>query len=389
MKKLFISNAEILCGNTFLKNCGMLVKDGKIADFCAEAPSDCEVTDACGKLVIPGFIDIHVHGGGGSDFMDGTLQAFRTVSKTHCLCGTTSMCPTTVACPPKVLYGIFETYKQFKVQSEYSDFLGVHLEGPFISEQMKGAQNPNFIIAPQKDLLEQILEKGKDVISRISLAPELEGMDSAIPKIKEFGAVLAIAHSNADCQQTINAFNMGVNLITHLYCSTPSVRKINQKLYAGIVEAYYLLDNMKAELIGDGCHVPKEVICMVNKLKSAKNVCLITDAMRAAGTNAKESYLGAKIPENRVIIEKGVAKLPDRSSFAGSIATMDKVFKNAVCNAKLPIETVSQMMSLTPAEIMGADKYKGVLNIGYDADFLIIDSEYNVEKVFVRGECKK
>ena len=146
---------------------------------------------------------------------------------------------------------------------------------------------------------------------------------------------------------------------------------------------------MKAEIIGDGCHVPKQVIAMARRFKGTENICLITDAMRAAGTDFTESYLGEVLPENRVIIEAGVAKLPDRSFYAGSIATMDRVFKNAVLNVGLSIEDTSAMMSKTPANIVGAGAYKGVLDIGYDADFLVIDKNMEVEKVYVRGDCKK
>lgn len=386
---LYVTNAKILTPNGFVENVGMTVDDGKITAFTPKCPENAEVLDCGGKLVIPGFIDIHLHGGGGFDFMDGSLEAFEEISKAHCLHGTTSMCPTTVSCPLETMFAFFDLYEEAKSKGRYSDFIGVHLEGPFISMEFKGAHNPNYIITPDSETLLKVLERGKGIITRISLAPELEHMDTAIPMIKSKGISVALAHSNTDCEGTLEAYAKGVDLITHLYCTTPSVRKINQKVHAGIIEAFYLADGMRAELIGDGCHVPKQVIRLVHKLKGADKMCLITDAMRAAGTDVTESYLGAIIPENRVIIEDGVAKLPDRSFYAGSIATMDRVFKNAVCNALLPVEEVSKIMSATPAKLAGVDKYKGILEVGYDADFLVIDGNMDVESVFVRGDRKK
>lgn len=389
MKKQYITNAKILIKDSFHSDIGMVVADGKITSFTVNAPEDCEIIDCGGKTVIPGFVDIHLHGGGGSEFIDGTLEAFETVAKTHCLHGTTSLCPTPASCSLGSLYKLFDIYREAKKVARYSDFLGIHLEGPFLSLENKGAQNANYIISPTKELMAELLERGKGVVKRISFAPENEGMYNCIDMAKDADIVLAIAHSNIQYEETEDVYNKGVRLITHLFNATTTIRKVNQIVRAGIVEAFYTLPEMKAEIIGDGCHVPKQVIAMARSFKGTDNICLITDAMRAAGTDVTESYLGEVLPENRVIIEAGVAKLPDRSFYAGSIATMDRVFKNAVLNVGLSIEDTSAMMSKTPAKLMGAGSYKGVLDIGYDADFLVIDENMDVEKVYVRGECKK
>ena len=389
VKKLFVTNARILTPNGYVSDKGMAVENGKITAFQSDAPDGAEIVDAGGKLVIPGFVDIHLHGGGGSEFIDGTLQAFETVAKTHCLHGTTSLCPTPASCSLESLYRLFDVYKDAVKNTKYSDFLGIHLEGPFLSLENKGAQNANYIISPTKELMSELLERGKGVVARISFAPENEGMQNCIEMARDAGILLAIAHSNIQYEETEAVYNRGVRLITHLFNATTTIRKVNQIVRAGIVEAFYTLPEMKAEIIGDGCHVPKQVIAMARKFKGTENICLITDAMRAAGTDVTESYLGEVLPENRVIIEAGVAKLPDRSFYAGSIATMDRVFKNAVLNVGLPVEDISVMMSKTPAMLMGAGERKGVLDTGYDADFLFIDENFDVERVFVRGECKK
>jgi len=389
MKKQFVTNARILIKNSFSDDLGMVIQNGKIVGFAKNAPADCEMIDCGGKTVIPGFVDIHIHGGGGSEFIDGTPEAFEAVARTHCLHGTTSLCPTPASCSLESLYKLFDVYRDAAKNGKYSDFLGIHLEGPFLSLENKGAQNANYIISPTKELMRELLERGEGVVKRISFAPENEGMYNCIDMAKEAGILLAIAHSNIQYEETEDVYNKGVRLITHLFNATTTIRKVNQIVRAGIVEAFYTLPEMKAEIIGDGCHVPKQVIAMARRFKGTENICLITDAMRAAGTDVAESYLGEVLPENRVIIEAGVAKLPDRSFYAGSIATMDRVFKNAVLNVGLSIEDTSAMMSKTPANIVGAGAYKGVLDIGYDADFLVIDENMEVEKVYVRGDCKK
>ena len=182
---------------------------------------------------------------------------------------------------------------------------------------------------------------------------------------------------------------MGFNHVTHLYSNTPGIRKINQTVYAGIPEAVYLTDGISVELIGDGKHVPKEAMQMVLKLKGAENVSLVTDAMRAAGQNVTESYLGKICPEARVIVEDGVAKLPDRTFYAGSIATSEIAFRNAVMNYDIPITDVTTMMSAAPAKFLGIGDKKGSIKVGYDADLVITDLSCNVENVIVGGRQVK
>ena len=164
------------------------------------------------------------------------------------------------------------------------------------------------------------------------------------------------------------------------------MRKINQIVYAGVPEAAYLLDDMSIELIGDGKHVAREVMHLALKIKGTDKVSLVTDAMRAAGTSVTESYLGKVRPEARVIVEDGVAKLPDRSFYAGSIATSEIAFRNAVMNYGIPIETVSKMMSANPARRLGVADKKGKIAVGYDADLVLTDKGCNVKRVFVAGK---
>lgn len=386
MKK-YIINGELVLPDKTLN--GILVIDNGIISGIVEDKDACvdgEIIDARGGIVLPGFIDTHVHGGGGCDFMDGTKEEFEQVLKTHLCHGTTSVMPTTVSCSFDSLFKVFDIYRQVRDNAP-SNLLGLNLEGPFISMKSKGAQNPLYIKNPTKEETDILFEKGGDVIGRISCAPELEGAGYLAQKCRENGVWLSVAHSDAVCEEVLEAYEQGFNHITHMYSGTTTFRKVGQVVHVGIVEAAYLIDNMEVELIGDGKHAPKELINMVVKIKGDKRVTLVTDAMRASGTDDTTSYLGEKKPENLVIVEEGVAKLPDRSSYAGSIATMDKVFKNAVTNVGLSLCTASKLVSANPARLAGA-KGKGIIQAGMDADIVIMNRDYEVEYVLVNGDIK-
>mgnify|MGYP000862952492 CR=1 FL=1 len=385
---MFIKNSNIVTADKVITNAVLVIEDAKIAGITQtiEIPEAADVIDADGGYVVPGFIDIHIHGGGGYDFMDGTLEGFNSIGDIHCKHGTTSMVPTTVACTEKELFSLFPIFRKAVANSKTVQFLGMHLEGPFISFEMKGAQRADCIITPSDYIVDKILDYAGDIVIRCSGAPEIEGMKKVGKKMVDRGILMAVAHSNATCEQILEAYDYGFSHITHLYCSTPSVRKVNQKVHAGVVEAAYLLDDMTVEIIGDGVHIPKELMQMVVKFKGAGKTVIISDAMRAAGTNATESYLGSGASKNPVIIEGCVAKLPDRSSFAGSVATSDAIFRNAVLLNGLSIIDVCKMMSLTPAKIIGVDSRKGSIKKGKDADIVVMNKKLEVEKVFVKGK---
>lgn len=386
MAKTAILNGRVVLPDRVLEHSGVLIDGEAIAavgNF--SLPPDAAIVDAKAGLILAGFIDVHLHGGGGSDFMDGQADGFAAIAHTHCLHGTTSMAATTLSCPYEEMQQLFELYRTAAAHSTTADFLGIHLEGPYLSQQMKGAQNPAYIRNPTKKEVDRLLRDAGDMIVRCSCAPEIEGIDYLAASMREAGIRLAIGHSDATCEQVLKASALGFRHITHMYCATPSIRKINQRIYGGVVEAAYLLDDMTFELIGDGRHIPPELMHLALKLKGEDKVLLITDAMRAAGTPATESFLGPNRPENRVIIEDNVAKLPDRTSFAGSIATCDRVFRNAYETVGLPLPVITKWMSLNPARHLGVEEEKGSLETGKDADIVIMDALNTVQHVYVRG----
>jgi len=362
----------------------LLIDDGKIAGVGHFDEAEAEVIDAKGGYVLPGFVEIHTHGCGGYDFGDLTKEAFVKAAECYKEHGATTVLPTTVSCSDEDLIKLFDLFREIK-ENTLITLPGLHLEGPYLSMEMKGAQNPAFVRSPDERSVKRLTDNS-DIIRMITAAPEIEGADYLAEQMAKAGIVLSVGHSAATAKDMTDAFDKGFRHVTHIYCATTSNRKIGQTVYSGIVEAAYLLDGMYVELIGDGKHIPKETMQLALKIKGSDHINLTTDSMRAAGTDLKESYLGAISPDNRVIIEEGVAKLPDRSSYAGSIATSDMMLRNAVLNYDIPLIDAVNMLSLTPATIVGIEDRKGSLDKGKDADIVITDKKFNILKVLT---CKE
>ena len=383
MSYLLIKNGNVITGENVIKK-DILIKNNIIldADFGGDIPEDCKITDAEGMYVSPGFVDIHFHGGGGYDFMDCTEEAFLGISRTQLLNGTTTAVPTAVSSEMKNIVKLIRTFK--KCKDLCPNFYGIHLEGPFISKNQKGAHKEHLLHSPTNEEIERLLSEGKDVIKRITAAPELDNMAYFAEKMLENGISLAVGHSDATSDIALDAFKKGFSHVTHLYSATPSVRKINQEVKAGVVEAAYLDDNVTVELIADGKHAAKDALRLAVKIKGTDKVALVTDALRPAGTDAKESYLGEICPENRVIIEDGVAKLPDRSSFAGSIATCIMLLERGVNHYGLKLTDAVKMLTETPARILGIDNIGKIAN-SFEADIVIFNKNFKTEKVILKG----
>lgn len=385
--RLFVTGGQVVHPDG-VRQGTLVIEDGRIldADFHGETPAGAQETDARGRYVLPGLVEIHAHGGGGCDFMDATCEAFETVLLTHMRHGVTTLLPTTVACEAEDMRRLFTVYRAMRQERLGAALGGLHLEGPFISQAMRGAQNPAHIRSPKRDEVDALMEEAGDLIRLITAAPELPGAEYLARRAGERGIALSCGHSDATFDEIARGYEWGFGHITHLYSNTPTVRKINQRVCAGVLEFAYLTDGMRVELIGDGRHVPREVLRLALKIKGADRINLTSDAMRAAGTDAQESYLGAICPENRVIIEDGVAKLPDRSFYAGSIATADRMLRWAVNECGVSLHEAVRMLSMTPAKVVGLQDRKGSLEAGKDADFLLLDTALQIEQVYLRGE---
>jgi N-acetylglucosamine-6-phosphate deacetylase len=314
--------------------------------------------------VAPGFIDIHVHGGGGYDFMDANETAFLKIAETHLQYGTTSMLPTTLTAGKDEMLKTLAAYESAnKKNINGAKLLGMHLEGPYIAMNQRGAQDPQFIRDPDPAEYEAILSQ-YSCIKRWSAAPELKGAIAFGRYVRSKNILPAIAHTDAIYEEVLEAFNNGYTLITHLYSAMSGVTRKNAYRYAGVIESAYIIDDMDVEIIADGIHLPSPLLKLIYKIKGPDRIALITDAMRAAGTSEEESILGSIEHGLKVIVEDGVAKLPDRSSFAGSVATADRLVRTMISMAGVPITDAVKMITDTPARILGISDKKGSLTAG-------------------------
>jgi N-acetylglucosamine-6-phosphate deacetylase len=390
MNRIKIHNGQLILHDRIIPNGSLLIEDGKIL---AVGEGDLEFSDARlinakGNYVSPGFIDIHVHGGGDHDFMDGTEEAFLKVAALHAAHGTTSMLPTTLTADKEGILRTVELYEKVKDKNHAgAAFIGLHLEGPYFSMNQRGAQDPKYIRDPDPAEYLEILQHGAS-IKRWSAAPERKG---AI----EFGKILAargilpsMAHTDAIYEEALEAFEHGYTLLTHFYSAMSGVTRKNAFRYAGVVEAGYLHDDLDVEIIADGVHLPAPLLKLIYKIKGPDRIALITDAMRGAGMPEGNSILGNKETGLTVIIEDGVAKLPDRSSFAGSVATTDRLVRTMLSVAEVPMVEAIRMITHTPARIMNMQNHIGSLKVGLDADINIFDENIQLKHTILKGKIE-
>ena len=387
--RLIIQNGKVIFPEMIVENLTVVIENGTITDILdkgAFIPADTDVViDASNKYVSSGFIDIHTHGGGGHDFMDGTVEAYLGAAETHAKYGTTALLPSTLTSTTDELFKTFTIYKEaVKRNNKGAKFLGLHLEGPYFAYNQRGAQDPKYLRNPEPEEYNAIMAASDDIV-RWSLAPELPGALEFAKVLRERNILTAVAHSDAIYEEVLDAYDAGFTLATHLYSGMSTITRRNAYRYAGVVEAAYLIDGMDVEIIADGVHLPKSLLQFVYKFKGPDRTALCTDSMRGAGMPDGESILGSLEKGQTVIIEDGVAKLPDRTAFAGSVATTDRLVRTMVHVAEVPLVEAVRMMTLTPARILHIDRQKGSIQKGKDADIVIFDYNINVSTTIIEG----
>ena len=356
-------------------------EDGKITAITNENLPFDEEYDANGDYVSPGFIDIHVHGGNGYEFVDGTREAVIEATNIHAERGTTTIFPTISAYDYEKTANALDAITEYKNDKDIlADIPGAHLEGPYFSPKQGGAQDPKYIRTPDKAEYEKLYSEYSAIISRWSYAPELPGADEFLDFLNEKNIVAAAAHTDAEYSHVKKAFDNGMRLITHLYSATSTIIRRDGFRVLGVIESAYLLDDMDVETIADGCHLPPELLKLVFKGKGEEHMCLVTDAIRHGGMTDIENATcqNGNMP---YIIEDGVAKLQDRSAFAGSIATTDVLVRTCVKKAGIPLVSAVNMITRNPARIMKLTD-RGELREGLRADILVFDEDINIKKIW-------
>lgn len=379
-----ISNGIVLAGGKELKT-NVYLEDNKILNITDEDMVFDKEIDACGMYVSPGFVDIHIHGAAGYDFLDGTKEAYEKISEEVAKHGATAIVPTLTSSTKESMKTAISTFDKVKKSgTNGAKLLGIHLEGPYFAASQKGAQDENQIRDFDKTEYEEIASMS-DSLLRWTAAPERTGAEEFGKYMKSKNVLACIGHSDADSKTAQKAFANGFSHVTHLYSCTSTVHRKNAFRYAGIIETAYLNDDMTVEIIADGIHLPDDLLKLVYKIKGADKIALITDSMRGAGMPDGESVLGGLSDGLKVIIEDGVAKLPDRSAFAGSVAFCDRLVRNMMKMAGVSLCDAVKMASETPAKILGM-KDIGKLSAGYAADVVIFDSEINIHKTIIDGK---
>ena len=342
------------------------------------------IIDVKGAYLSPGFIDTHTHGAGGYDFMQG-LDSIYGAAKAHMAHGTTTLLPTTTTGSKQDLLDYVELFNQVDPEKPGCPSIpGLHLEGPYFAASQAGAQNPAYLRNPEPEEYEEVMQR-TDRIRRWSFAIELPGSERFLNRLREEGIISSLAHSDATCEEVMRAYDNGLACLTHFYSCMATVRRVHAYRVAGAIEAGYLLDDLYVEAIADGCHLPAELLRLIYKIKGSDRICLVTDSMSAAGMPDGPYELGG-VP---CIKEDGVAKLMDRSAFAGSVATTDRLVRTFHKLTGAPLYEVVKMMSLTPAKLLGIDSRTGSISKGKDADLLVFGEDVDIRHVMVRGEIVK
>ena len=374
-----IINGRILTPQGWLEGGSVIVEDGKIAEVSNNnfAIEGAEIIDAKGCDIVPGGIEMHVHGGGGRDFMEGEEEAFRVAVDAHMQYGTTSIFPTLSSSTVPMIEKACETCTKLMAEPN-SPILGLHLEGPYFNPKQAGAQIPEWIKAPVKEEYEYLLEKWP-CLKRWDEAPELEGSHEFIKCCCKHGVLPSIGHTRAKYEEAAAANELGMTHATHFYNAMPVVYKNREFKETGTVESIFALENMTVEMIADGIHVPPVMLRMIYQIKGVERTALITDALACAASKDDTAF------DPRVVLEDGVCKLADRSALAGSIATMDRLVRTCVQQAGIPMEDACRMISETPAKIMGVYDRKGSLEKGKDADIIFFDKAQELTFVMQMG----
>lgn len=380
-----IINGRILTPAGWLKGGSVIVNGNKI-----ESVSNCdlhiegaEVIDAKGCAIVPGGIEMHVHGGGGRDFMEGEEEAFRVAVNTHMKYGTTAIFPTLSSSTMPMIEKAVATCDKLMAEPD-SPIMGLHLEGPYFNLKQAGAQIPEWIKPPVPEEYEPLLEKAK-CLKRWDEAPELPGSIEFIKCCRKHGVLPSIGHTRATYPDVKAANDAGMTHATHFYNAMPVVYKNREFKVPGTVESIFAEENMTVEMIADGIHVPPVMLRMIYQIKGVEKTALITDSLACAATESDAAF------DPRVILEDGVCKLADRSALAGSIATMDRLVRTCVQQAGIPLADACRMASETPAKIMGIFDRKGSLEAGKDADIIMFDDAMQLTYVMQMGRvvtCK-
>ena len=374
----YIVDGEVYIEHRFLKKT-IKMEDGKITVLSPDAPleADAEVYHAAGKKIVPGFIDVHTHGAVGVDVNAATAEDYEKICRFAAGNGTTSwLCSILTDTKEQTEWCIDEFKKHQKMEQKGANLLGIHLEGPFLSTEYKGAMPEHLLQKPNMPLLKEYQDRAEGKIRYITISPEVEGIVNDIPVMKELGITVAIGHSGADYDTSWQAIDNGAECCTHTF----NAMKLLHQHFPAIMGAA-LESEIYCEAICDGRHLHPGTVRLLLKVKGFDKVVAITDSIMAAGLPDGKYKLGV----NDVVVEDGDAKLAENGVRAGSTLTQDVALKNLLKFTGKRLEEILPLLSENPAKLIKVYDRKGSIADGKDADLVLLDADHNVADVFVGG----
>ncbi|WP_313892306.1 N-acetylglucosamine-6-phosphate deacetylase [Psychrobacillus sp.] len=386
MRNLYLLNASIVLEDSLLQQGFIHIKDDKIEAVggmanCPSISDNDQLFDCIGKhYVMPGMIDIHVHGAAGFDFMDSSHEAFEGIAKALAKEGTTSFLATTITNPMEHTADTLKSLENYSAGSSdlaVAEMLGIHLEGPFINRKQKGAQPESAIISPNAQVFREWQELSGNAIKIVTFAPELDNQFELLAELKKTGVIPSMGHTDASYDETMDAIAHGVSHATHLFNGMKGMHHRDP----GVVGAALLHDDVHVEIIPDGIHFHPDLLKLIVKMKGLENVLAITDGMRAKGMPDGEYDLGGQ----QVTVREGTCVLSTSGSLAGSIVTMNEARLNLARWLNLSIHEQIQITSLNQAKRLGLLDRKGTIKAGKDADIVVLGQDGEVELTICRG----
>ena len=372
-----LKNVKVYIKNVGIVKTNIGIENGRIAYIGND--ENIEPIFETDGIVVPGFIDEHIHGAGGADAMDGTVEALQTISEFLAREGTTGFLATTMTQSPENITNALKAVKKVREKGEYkgAEVLGVHLEGPFISPKHVGAQPLEYVATPDAELFDKYNKASGNSIKIVTLAPEVEGGLGLVKHLSNIGVVASVGHTGGKYADVVNAVAAGATNVTHTYNAQTGLHHRE----AGVVGAAMLLDELNCEMICDTIHVSVPAIKLVIKNKPHDKYTLITDAMRAKGMPDGKSELGGQ----DVFVNNGEARLAD-GTLAGSVLKMNVAVKNLVEKAGVPFTDAIDFATYNPAKNIGVLNERGTIEVGKRADLTVLNSDFEVLYTLVNGK---